>query len=153
MGAEDNILTESRPHPLRQVFPQTKNSLRHDTCVTLKDSVHHKVMLDPRHACWCMHCLHAGWFCWVITALEQSVFTIWTCLERFCSALLDTRIFGNLLHLQAFVPLGKTEDHMSDCVCVLTPEMTPPGVGMQTTNTRDVRNSTSITDVFPFPFP
>lgn len=49
----------------------SENSLRHDTCVTLKDSVHHKVMLDPRHACWCMHCLHAGWFCRVITALEQ----------------------------------------------------------------------------------
>lgn len=81
-----------------------------------------------------------------------AVFTIWTCLERVGSALLDTRILGNLLHLQAFVPLGRLR---TLCLIVrsgvLTPEMTPPGVGMQTSSTRDVRNSTSITDVFSFP--
>lgn len=44
-----------------------------------------------------------------------AVFTVWSCLERVGSALLDARILGNLLHLQAFVPPGKTEDLMSDC--------------------------------------
>lgn len=61
---------------------------------------------------------HASFTRWPVLWGHHSagaVFTVWSCLGRVGSALLDTRIFGNLLHLQAFVPPGKTEDLMSDC--------------------------------------